>query len=71
VSQLNPTPPVDDHCAVAHIRFNTLEAASTPVRFTEWLLTDNDFGEIPADAVDLLLEIKDSDFYVYLPTIIK
>ncbi len=67
VSQLGGTPPVDGDCAVAHIRFETLEAASTSVRFAEWLLSDDDFNEIPADAVDLLL----GDFYVYLPTVIK
>jgi hypothetical protein len=73
VSQLGATPPpVNGDCAVAHIRFKTLEVASTPVRFAGWLLSDDDFSEIPADAVDLLLEIEDSgDFYVYLPIVIK
>jgi hypothetical protein len=71
VSQLNPTLPVFGHCAVAHIRFKTLEGASAPVRFTEWLLSDNGFHEIPADAVDLLLEVKESGYDVYLPMVIK
>jgi len=67
VSQLNPTPPVDGDCAVAHIRFETLETTATSVRFAKWLLSDDDFNEIPADAVDLII----GDFYVYLPMVIK
>jgi hypothetical protein len=71
VSQLGGTPPVDGNCAVAHIQFKTVEAASVPVRFAEWLLSDDDFTEIPADAVDLLLEVKESGYDVYLPMVIK
>jgi hypothetical protein len=71
VSQLGGTPPVDGNCAVAHIQFKTVEAASVPVRFAEWLLADDDFTEIPADAVDLLLEVKESGYDVYLPMVIK
>jgi hypothetical protein len=71
VSQLGGTPPVDGNCAMAHIQFKTVEAASVPVRFAEWLLSDDDFTEIPADAVDLLLEVKESGYDVYLPMVIK
>jgi len=71
VSQWNPTPPFSGDCSVAHIRFKTLEATTAPVRFAEWLLSDDDFNQIPAGAFDLLLEIKGSDFNVYLPMVIK
>lgn len=72
VSQWNPTPPYSGDCDVAHIRFKTLQEASTLVDFANLLLSDKEGIQIPANAVDLTLEIKKSDTrYVYLPTVIK
>jgi hypothetical protein len=70
VTQLNPTPPFSGDCAVAHIRFMTHQEASTGVGFTSLTLSDNAFGQIPADTVDLALEIGPEFYYSHVPVVI-
>jgi hypothetical protein len=69
VTQLNPTPPFSGHCSVAHIRFRTLQEASTGVQFAGLILSDDNLGQIPAQTVDLTLEI--GDHYCYVPIAIR
>lgn len=70
VSQLNPTPPFNGDCAVVHIRFKALQAASTKVTFTGLILSDDEFGQISSATVDFSLEISGKEL-LYLPAIIK
>jgi len=72
VTQLNPTPPFSGDCSVAHIRFKTLQEQSTSVRFASLTLSDNEFGQIPAETENLIITIKESsEGELYLPFLIK
>jgi hypothetical protein len=70
VTQLSPTPPFSGNCSVAHIRFRALEEGATGVGFAGLILSDNNFGQIPADTVDLMLDIGAGYYYSYTPLII-
>ncbi|UCG24037.1 MAG: hypothetical protein JSW55_18205 [Chloroflexota bacterium] len=67
-TQLGGPPPGTQDCDVAHIRFQTQQAASTVISFTSFLLSDIDAGTIPATSKDLSLDIR---YYVYVPLVIR
>ncbi|MGD8587139.1 MAG: cohesin domain-containing protein [Chloroflexota bacterium] len=70
VTQLNPTPPFSGSCSVAHIRFKTLQETSTGVRFASLILADSEGSQIPAETVDLTLDIGSGYYYSYVPLVI-
>jgi hypothetical protein len=70
VTQLSPTPAFSGDCTVAHIHFAAQEATPTMVTFAELILSDDDFGQIASEAIDIRLGDPGMS-YVYLPSLLS